>query len=151
MTAMEPVLEGALAATGTAFLWDGWTWTGRFTALDLLASCTAAFSSAVLVRHPRHFRDFTVVGVLLLAVIVGVVSYSVSPAQTGAAAGAAAIPRYNVVSTDGTNLIVTDNQTNVINFYTIDKEAQIGSELKLRGSADLNDVGKPTIKPKLVK
>lgn len=72
MTATEPVLEGVLAASSTTFLWGGWVWTGRFTSLDLLASCTAAFSSAVLVRRPRHFRDFTVVGVLLLAAIAGV-------------------------------------------------------------------------------
>jgi uncharacterized membrane protein YeiH len=72
MTALVPALEAAQTPTGTAFLWGGWAWTGRFTALDLLAAGTAAFSSAVLVRHPRHFREFTVVGVLLLAGIAGV-------------------------------------------------------------------------------
>jgi uncharacterized membrane protein YeiH len=72
MTAIVLAVEAAQAPTGTSFLWGGWVWTGRFTALDLLASATAAFSSAVLVRHPRHFREFTVVGVLLLAGIAGV-------------------------------------------------------------------------------
>jgi uncharacterized membrane protein YeiH len=71
MSAMVPVLAEVPATTGTAFLWGGWRWTGSFTALDLLATCAAAFSSAVLVRHPRHFREFTVLGVLLLAGIAG--------------------------------------------------------------------------------
>ena len=32
-------------------------------------------------------------------------------------------------------------------FYTIDKDRDVGTELKLRGTIDLNDVGKPIIKP----
>jgi hypothetical protein len=56
-------------------------------------------------------------------------------------------PRYSVVETEGHNLIVTDNRTNTLYFYTIDKDAKIGSELKLRGTVDLNKVGKPGIKP----
>jgi hypothetical protein len=34
------------------------------------------------------------------------------------------------------NLSVTDNQTNIIYFYTIDKDKAIGSELRLRGRLD---------------
>ena len=55
--------------------------------------------------------------------------------------------RYTVVSTDGAHLIVVDNGTNKLYFYAIDKDGKIGDELKLRGSADLHDVGKPGIKP----
>jgi hypothetical protein len=54
---------------------------------------------------------------------------------------------YTVVSTDGAHLIVTDNAAGKLHFYTIDKEGKIGDELKLRGSLDLRDVGKPSIKP----
>jgi hypothetical protein len=57
-------------------------------------------------------------------------------------------PRYSVVETEAHNLIVTDNQTNTLYFYTIDKDKPIGSELKLRGSIDLNKVGEATMKPK---
>jgi hypothetical protein len=57
-------------------------------------------------------------------------------------------PRYSVVATEAHNLIVTDNQTNTLYFYTIERYKPIGSELKLRGSIDLNKVGEPTIKPK---
>ena len=54
---------------------------------------------------------------------------------------------YTVIATEGHNLIVTDNSSNTLYFYTIDKNKEIGSELKLRGSVDLNQVGKPEIKP----
>src|SRR5262245_27694091 len=57
-------------------------------------------------------------------------------------------PRYSVVETEAHNLIVTDNVTNILYFYTIDKDKPIGSELKLRGSIDLNKVGEPALKPK---
>jgi hypothetical protein len=57
-------------------------------------------------------------------------------------------PRYSVIDTEGHNLIVTDNKSNILYFYTIDKDKEIGSDLKLRGSLDLNDVGKPVLKPK---
>ncbi len=54
---------------------------------------------------------------------------------------------YTVVETQGHNLLVTDNATNTLYFYTVDKGEPVGSELKLRGSVDLNSVGKPSIKP----
>lgn len=70
-------------------------------------------------------------------------------ARANSAEEAKAAPhRYSVVETEGHNLIVTDNQTNTLYFYTIDKDEKIGSELKLRGSIDLNQVGKPGITPK---
>jgi hypothetical protein len=56
-------------------------------------------------------------------------------------------PHYSVVETEGHNLIVTDNKTDMLYYYTIDKDAKIGSELKLRGKADLKQVGKEAIKP----
>ena len=59
-------------------------------------------------------------------------------------------PRYSVVETEGHNLIVTDNQKEMLYFYTIDKDAKIGSELKVRGTVDLKQVGKKTIKPENV-
>jgi hypothetical protein len=60
-------------------------------------------------------------------------------------------PRYTVLETDGSNLLVTDNETNTFYFYTIDKDKEIGSELKLRGTIDLKKVGQPVIKPMQVK
>ena len=59
-------------------------------------------------------------------------------------------PHYTVVETEGHNLIVTDNTTNTLYFYTVDKGEPVGSEVKLRASVDLTQVGKPSIKPKAI-
>ncbi len=59
-------------------------------------------------------------------------------------------PHYTVVETEGHNLIVTDNATNTLYFYTVDKGEPVGSEVKLRASVDLTQVGKETIKPKAI-
>jgi hypothetical protein len=56
-------------------------------------------------------------------------------------------PRYSVIDTEGHNLIVTDNKTNTLYFYTVDRDKEVGADLKLRGTIDLNQVGKPVIKP----
>lgn len=48
---------------------------------------------------------------------------------------------YTVVATEGHNLLVTDNATNKLYFYTTDKDKPIGTPLKLRASLDLNKVG----------
>lgn len=53
-----------------------------------------------------------------------------------------------VVETEGTNLVVVDNATNTLYFYTVEPGKEVGSDLLLRGSIDLNEVGKPVIKPK---
>jgi hypothetical protein len=61
--------------------------------------------------------------------------------------GATSGPHYTVLETEGTNLVVTDNTTNTLYFYTVDKGKPPGSELKLRAKVDLSQVGKPSIKP----
>src|SRR5262245_52184031 len=83
-----------------------------------------------------------VAGLVLVAVI------EIAVRQPAQAQGAAAPGvRYSVIGTEGHNLIVTDNQTNVLYFYTIDKDKEVGTELKLRAAMDLTQVGKPVIKP----
>jgi hypothetical protein len=86
-----------------------------------------------------------VAGLVLIALIVAARS---QPVRAERDAGPASGPRYSVVETQAHNLIVTDNQTNTLYFYTIDKDKPIGSELKLRGSLDLTKVGDPVLKPK---
>jgi hypothetical protein len=88
----------------------------------------------------------------LVVVVVVVLCWQPVLAQRGGTtvkgtATGGASPRYSVIETEGHNLIVTDNQTNTLYFYTIDKDSKIGSDLKLRGSLDLTQVGKPVIKP----
>src|SRR5262245_2791401 len=87
-------------------------------------------------------------GVVLFAVWVAVTSQPVWGQKEG---GHGPHPRYTVIDTEGHNLIVTDNKTDTVYFYTIDKDAKIGSELKLRGTLDLKQVGKPVLKPKRAK
>jgi hypothetical protein len=70
------------------------------------------------------------------------------PASTaGHDAKVASDTHYTVVETEGHNLVVTDNASNTLYFYTVDKGKAPGSELKLRAKVDLNQVGKPTIMP----
>ena len=45
---------------------------GNFTLIDLIAATTNAFNAALLVRRPTHYKHYTVVGILLLAVIGGI-------------------------------------------------------------------------------
>jgi hypothetical protein len=86
--------------------------------------------------------------VLLLALVVFVLQQSVQ-AQPGGQTVTGG--RYSVTESQGHNLIVTDNKTNTLYFYTVDKDKEVGSELKLRGTMDLNQVGQPTIKPVVAK
>lgn len=64
------------------------------------------------------------------------------------AGGPVGMPKYTVVETDILSALVVDNSTNTVFFYTVDAGAEPGSDLHLRGSLDLNEVGKPVLKPK---
>jgi hypothetical protein len=86
-----------------------------------------------------------------LVVVALVVMARWQPARAARADEPVTGPRYTVVMTEGHNLIVTDNKANMLHFYTIDKDKEIGSDLHLRGSVDLTQVGKDTIKPTNVK
>jgi hypothetical protein len=69
-------------------------------------------------------------------------------AQEEARPGAA--PRYTVNETQGYNLLVTDNASNTLYFYATDKDAPVGSPLKLRASLDLTKVGRDVINIKKI-
>jgi uncharacterized membrane protein YeiH len=67
---MHDLLDpGFLAAT---VHWGGWKWTGNFTTIDLIAATTNALNGALLARRPDHYRNFTVVGILLMAMLGGI-------------------------------------------------------------------------------
>lgn len=90
------------------------------------------------------------VSLILAAALVAVGVQAVvnsQPTQTPRSGDSMATPHYTVVATEGHNLIVTNNHTNELYFYTIDQGAEVGSELRLRGRIDLAQVGKPEIKP----
>jgi hypothetical protein len=85
-----------------------------------------------------------IVGVILLGGVLVLTNRAPVQAAEQGAAGMAG-PRYTVIETQGHNLLVTDNGTNTCYYYTIDKDKEIGSDLKLRASVDLSQVGKPEI------
>jgi hypothetical protein len=95
--------------------------------------------------------------VALVVLGVGLAVYAFKPSFTTAQqpevkvvqppGGSIGGPKYTVIDTQGTNLLVVDNATNTLFYYTVDPDKQVGDELKLRGSLDLNLVGKPSIKP----
>jgi hypothetical protein len=87
----------------------------------------------------------------IVAVIALIASIHLQPALAERADTASSAPRYDVGETDGSNLIVTDNKSNTLHFYTIDRDKEIGAPLKLRGTIDLNQVGKESIQPKEAK
>jgi hypothetical protein len=108
---------------------------------------------------PNTFKESSMrnwkvgVGLLAVALVAGLLTFYSNRTAAGSAVLAADVagPRYTVVATDGTHLIVTDNQEAKVFFYAIEKDGKPGDELKLRGTADLKDIGKPVIKPTLVK
>ena len=89
--------------------------------------------------------------VLALALAVGALAL-LNRGQPALGAGQADRPasghHYTVLETEGHNLVVTDNTTNTLYFYTVDKGQPPGSDLKLRASVDLKGVGQPVIRPR---
>lgn len=86
-----------------------------------------------------------VVGAILISVTLVLTNRDLAQGQPGEKKAAAG-PRYTVVETQGHNLLVTDNSTNTVYYYTVDKDEKVGADLKLRGSIDLTQVGKDVIK-----
>jgi len=95
-------------------------------------------------------RTLALVVAFGLGLGLGLILGPATPARAQAANDAAPA-RYTVVDTEATNLLVTDNQTNTLYFYAVDRDQPPGSELKLRGTLDLTQVGKPVIKPQVIK
>ncbi len=62
--------DPAALAAGVNWL-HGWKWTGNFITLDLIAAFTNALNGALLARRPDHYKNFTVVGIILMALLMG--------------------------------------------------------------------------------
>ena len=60
-----------LGSTGTVTFFKGWDFTGNFTTVDLFAASTNALNGALLARRPDHFKNFTIVGILGMALLGG--------------------------------------------------------------------------------
>ena len=64
------IAAAAVLAAGGIHV-GGWKWTGNFTTLDLIAAGTNALNGALLARRPDHYKNFTVVGIILMALLMG--------------------------------------------------------------------------------
>jgi uncharacterized membrane protein YeiH len=65
------LLPSLLADSGTVTFLEGWDLTGDFTFVDLIAASTNALNGALLARRPDHYKNFTIVGILLMALMAG--------------------------------------------------------------------------------
>jgi uncharacterized membrane protein YeiH len=65
-------LHAILAASALPVHWGGFKWHGSYTTIDLIAASTNALNGALLARRPDHFKNFTIVGILLMAILGGI-------------------------------------------------------------------------------
>jgi len=98
----------------------------------------------------NQVRTFSKVICLAVVFVAGGIALNNSVFGSIAQNGGGSAQRYSVVHTEGTNLIVADNQASTLYFYTIEENGKPGDDLILRGSVDLSQVGKPSIKPTLI-
>lgn len=66
-----PYFVGPMALATTVHWFSGWSLSGNFTTIDLIAATTNALNGALLARRPDHYRNFTIVGILLMALLGG--------------------------------------------------------------------------------
>jgi uncharacterized membrane protein YeiH len=64
-------MSALLAAATPAVHFGGFKWHGSFTTIDLIAASTNALNGALLARRPDHYKQFTIVGILLMALLGG--------------------------------------------------------------------------------
>jgi len=64
-------LGDPLVLASSVHWFSGWSLTGKFTTIDLIAATTNALNGALLARRPDHYRNFTVIGILLMALLGG--------------------------------------------------------------------------------
>ena len=60
-----------VGSSATVNWFTGWKFTGHFTTVDLIAASTNSLNGALLSRRPDHYRNFTVVGVMCMALLMG--------------------------------------------------------------------------------
>jgi len=69
---MSSILDTSVILSTYPIHWGGLTWYGDFTSIDLIAASTNALNGALLARRPDHFKQFTVIGILLMAILGGI-------------------------------------------------------------------------------
>ena len=90
-----------LASSGSVSFFGGWKFTGDFTAVDLLAAATNALNGALLARRPDHYKNFTRVGIILMALAAGLSGGIVRDVLLGHTPAALTNPAYFTVAVGG--------------------------------------------------
>jgi len=72
----------------------GWKFTGSFVTIDLIAATTNGLNGAILARRPDHYRNFTMVGILLMALLGGIGGGVTRDILLGKVPGALTNPAY---------------------------------------------------------
>ena len=67
---MTSLLDSLYLASSVTFF-KGWDLWGNYTTVDLIAATTNALNGALLARRPDHYKNFTIVGILLMALLGG--------------------------------------------------------------------------------
>lgn len=67
-----PSIPIAALAANPPIDWGGFVWRGNFTTIDLIAASTNALNGAMLVRSPEHYKRYTMVGIILFAILGGI-------------------------------------------------------------------------------
>ena len=81
-----------LASSGVDF--GAFQWTGDFTTIDLIAASTNSLNGALLARRPDHYKNWTVVGILLMALLMGLGGGITRDVLVGQVPGALTNPAY---------------------------------------------------------
>jgi uncharacterized membrane protein YeiH len=74
--------------------WGGFTWSGNFTTVDLIAASTNALNGALLARRPDHYKQFTIVGIILMALLGGLAGGITRDVMVGEVPAALTNPAY---------------------------------------------------------
>src|SRR5262245_66379960 len=74
--------------------WGGFKWHGSFTTIDLIAASTNALNGALLARRPDHYKQFTIIGILLMAMLGGLGGGITRDVLLGQIPGALTNPAY---------------------------------------------------------
>lgn len=87
-----------LMDAATTIDFGGWKWAGDFTTLDLIAAGTNALNGALLARRPDHYKNFTVVGIIGMAFLMGLGGGITRDVLVGEVPGALTNPAYITVA-----------------------------------------------------
>ncbi len=83
-----------LASSSPVNFFHGWKFTGNFTPVDLVAASTNALNGALLARRPDHYKNFTRVGIMAMALIGGLSGGIVRDVMLGHTPAAFTNPAY---------------------------------------------------------